>query len=177
MTRMVLERSRLAMLKYATSAAWDVRKKLTAFDRANLNEIFLAWRAGLPQLEVQDNPQKGEPKAYSKGRLLFRENWTTACSQKGWLRIFRRKGSLEEHIAVRPNRKGQIFTKSIWKKEQGFSGFDRANSKDKRSTTRVNIFPLTEGWESLLAERLTDQSFIFTVSPFSNSVPATTRQL
>ena len=84
---MALESSQLAELKYAISAVWDVRKK--TFDKSILNEIFprsksvLPCEARLPQLEVQDNLQKGEPKAYSKGGLLFRENRTTAYSQKG----------------------------------------------------------------------------------------------
>ena len=58
------------------------KRKLTAFDRANLNENFplsksvheLPCAADLPQLEVRDNLQKGESKAFSKGRLIFREN-------------------------------------------------------------------------------------------------------
>ena len=77
--RTALESCRLAELKHAISAAWDVRKKkLTAFERANLNEKFscsksvLPCEARLPQLEVQDNLQKGERKAYLKGGLLFR---------------------------------------------------------------------------------------------------------
>ena len=78
-TCIALESSRLAELKYAISAAWGVREKLTAFGRLDLNEIFpssksvLLCKARLPQLEVQDNLQKGEPKACSKGGLFFRE--------------------------------------------------------------------------------------------------------
>ena len=41
-THMALESSRLAELKHAISAAWDVRKKLTAFDRAIWTKIFRA---------------------------------------------------------------------------------------------------------------------------------------
>ena len=47
-TPMALESSRLAELKYAISAAWDVKKKLTAFDRAHLNETFPRSKSVLP---------------------------------------------------------------------------------------------------------------------------------
>ena len=46
-TPMALENSRLAELKYAISAAWDV-KKITAFDRAHLNETFPRSKSVLP---------------------------------------------------------------------------------------------------------------------------------
>ena len=56
------------------------KKKLTAFDKANLNEIFppsksvLPCEVRLPQLEVRENLKKGEPKAYSKVGHFFKEN-------------------------------------------------------------------------------------------------------
>ena len=46
-TPMALESSRLAELKYAISAAWNV-KKITAFDRAHLNETFPRSKSVLP---------------------------------------------------------------------------------------------------------------------------------
>ena len=82
-THMALESSRLAELKYAISAVWDIRKKLRLSIAQNLNEIsprsksVLPCEARLPQLEVWDN-LKQEQKAYSKGGLLFRENWAKA---------------------------------------------------------------------------------------------------
>ena len=46
-TPMALESPRLAELKYAISAAWDVRK-ITAFERAHLNETFPRSKSVLP---------------------------------------------------------------------------------------------------------------------------------
>ena len=46
-TPMALESSQLAELKYAISAAWDL-KKITAFDRAQLNETFPRSKSVLP---------------------------------------------------------------------------------------------------------------------------------
>ena len=86
---MALESSRLAELKYAISAAWDVRKKLW-LDSTNLNEKFprsksvLRCAAGLPQLEVRDNLQKEGPKAYLKGGLLFRETGQQSVRRKAY---------------------------------------------------------------------------------------------
>ena len=46
-TPMALESSRLAELKYAISAAWDVKKSM-AFDRAHLNKTFPRSKSVLP---------------------------------------------------------------------------------------------------------------------------------
>ena len=49
----------------------------------------------------------------------------------------------------------------------------RALERKNRGSPRVNIFPLTEGLESLLAERLTEINlFLLFFSPSSNFVPA-----
>ena len=80
MIRTALESYQLAELKYAISAVRGIRKKLTAFERANLNENFshsksvFPCKARLPQHEVRDNLQEGEQESHSKGGLLFREN-------------------------------------------------------------------------------------------------------
>ena len=74
------------------------------------------WKPGklceeqLLQLEVQDNLQK-EQKAYSKGGLIFRENWEKTCSQKSWLMII---FTWKYMATTRCRMKGRSYKETRW---------------------------------------------------------------
>ena len=100
-----LESCQLAVLKYSISATRNVKKLQLSKGQIWTKKVLPKERIAVrsTSTKVWDNFQKRERKAYSKGGLLFTENWTTAFLQKGWLRIFRRKGERSGWVDGRGN--------------------------------------------------------------------------
>ena len=128
---MVFESSRLAELKHAISAAWDVRKKLTTFDRAIWTKNFprsrwhifftsflpslsaapyLQYAPAIPVCSILQPCVSARQKSECRGLLDPRNTWTcTNDAWAYWIQIDRRKSTIHER-SVRTERQEGLLT-------------------------------------------------------------------